>query len=164
MSSDILQDITDSIEDITELLESYENLFITIEQKHPDNIELAAIATILHSFYNGIEGIFLYIVKRIDRTVLNGLSWHQSLLLQMTEETDNRTPVISVHTADLLVPYLKFRHFFRHSYAFMLDWQRMKPLVDELHSIWATVKNEVESFIYTFSTEWTGDHTGSPLQ
>ena len=147
MSSDILQDIADSIEDITELLKSYENLFITVEQKHPDNIELAALATVLHSFYNGIEGIFLYIAKRIDGTVPNDFSWHHTLLLQVTEATDNRIPVISLQNADLLAPYLKFRHFFRHSYAFMLDWPRMKPLVNELHSVWTTVKNEMESFI-----------------
>ena len=147
MSSDILQDITDSIEDIAELLESYKTLFISVEQKHPDNIELAALATVLHSFYNGIEGIFLIIAKRIDETLPIDFSWHQALLLRVTEETDNRTPVISAQTADLLAPYLKFRHFFRHSYAFLLDWQRMKPLVYELRSVWAAVKNEMESFI-----------------
>jgi len=152
VSSDVLQDILDSVKDIDELLNTYKNLLSTVEKKHPDNIELAALATVLHSFYNGIEGIFLYVVKRIDGTVPNDFSWHHTLLLHVTDKTDNRTPVISIQTSDLLAPYLKFRHFFRHSYAFMLDWQRMKPLVDELHPVWATVKNEVESFIYTFST------------
>ena len=147
MSSDILQDIADSIEDIAELLESYKTLFTSVEQKHPDNIELAALATVLHSFYNGIEGIFLIIAKRIDGTLPTDFSWHQALLLQVTEKTDNRTPVISAQTADLLAPYLKFRHFFRHSYAFLLDWQRMKPLVDDLHLVWAIMKSEVEAFI-----------------
>ena len=147
MSYDIPRDITDSIEDIVELLETYDMLFLSVEQKYPDNIELAALATVLHSFYNGIEGIFLYIAKRIDGTLPNDFSWHHTLLMQMTEKTDNRTPLVSVQTADLLAPYLKFRHFFRHSYAFMLDWQRMKPLVDELRSVWAAVKNEIESFL-----------------
>ena len=151
MSSNIPRDVADSINDIAELLKTYENLFLTVEQKHPDNIELAALATVLHSFYNGIEGIFIYIAKRIDRTVPNDFSWHHTLLLQATEETDKRIPVISMQTADLLAPYLKFRHFFRHSYAFLLDWPRMKPLVDDLYSVWAAVKNELESFIYTLT-------------
>ena len=113
MSSEIPRDIADSIDDITELLETYENLFLAVEQKHPDNIELAALATVLHSFYNGIEGIFLYIAKRIDGIVPNDFSWHHTLLLQATEETDKRIPVISMQTAYLLAPYLKFTAFFQ---------------------------------------------------
>ena len=50
MSSDIRQDIKDSVEDIGELLASYELLFSRLEQNEPDNIELAALGTVLHSF------------------------------------------------------------------------------------------------------------------
>ena len=152
MSFEIKQDIMDSVEDIDELLASYEILIRTTKQKEPDNIELAALGTVLHSFYNGVEGIFLNIVKHVDKSVPNGFAWHQTLLRQVTEETDNRIPVITEQTADILAPYIKFRHFFRHAYAFMLDWQRMKPLVDELNLVWNALKRELESFSNTIST------------
>ena len=125
--------------------------FKAIQQKEPDNIELAALGTILHSFYNGVEGIFLHVAKQIDGTAPNDFAWHQSLLKQVTESNDNRSSVISEQTADILAPYIKFRHFFRHAYAFMLDWKRVKPLADGLNTVWTTVKNEIESFKSTIS-------------
>ena len=153
MSSDIQQDIIDSIEDISELLSSYDTLFQSVKIKNPDRVELAALGTIMHSFYNGIEGIFLYVAKNIDKTIPDDSSWHQSLLKQVTGKTENRSPVISKHSADLLAPYIKFRHFFRHAYTFMLNWQQMKPLVDDLHSVWVTVKNDIELFNNTIEKE-----------
>ena len=73
-------------------------------------------------------------------------AWHQSLLRQVTENNANRSSVISKQTVEIIAPYIKFRHFFRHAYAFMLDWQRIKPLVDDLNAVWVTVKNDIESF------------------
>jgi len=146
VSSDIRQDILDSVEDIGELLASYELLFTRLEQNEPDNIELAALGTVLHSFYNGIEGIFLLIAKQIDKNTPSDLTWHQSLLNQMTTATSDRACLISADTAAALAAYLKFRHFFRHAYAFMLDWERLKPLSDDLISIWNAARAEIIVF------------------
>ena len=154
MSSDLKQDILDSIDDINDLLRSYEILFSTIEQKEPDIIELAALGTVLHSFYNGVEGIFILIAKQIDKTTPSNAAWHQALLIQMTEKTSARSCVISLDIATLLAPYMKFRHFFRHAYSFMLDWVRLKPLVNELISTWDTVK---EAFTIFCDTQFQND-------
>ena len=83
MSCDLKQAILDAVEDINDLLTSYEPLLIRIKQKEPDNIELAALGTVLHSFYNGVEGIFLLISKQIDSETPSDSSWHQTLLNQM---------------------------------------------------------------------------------
>ena len=146
MYSDLVQDISDSIEDIKELLNLYDKLLSDVQQKQPDNVEVAALGAVLHSFYNGVEGIFSLVAKQIDGIVPNDLAWHQSLLKQVTEKTNNRKHLITQPTADLLAPYMRFRHFFRHAYAFMLDWHRMKPLVDSLCSVWDTVRSELELF------------------
>jgi hypothetical protein len=146
VSSDIKQDILDSVDDIGELLNSYQLLFARVSQSEPDNIELAALATVLHSFYNGVEGVFLLVSKKIDNGIPNDQTWHQSLLNQMITETYERAYLIHPNTADMLAPYLKFRHFFRHAYAFMLDWRHMKPLVDNLDIVWNTVKQDIDVF------------------
>lgn len=46
--------IKDSISDIDKLFDTYDLLLSLVKQKEPDAIELAAIATVIHSFYNGI--------------------------------------------------------------------------------------------------------------
>jgi uncharacterized protein YutE (UPF0331/DUF86 family) len=67
----------------------------------------------------------------------------------MTETTLNRSALISSETADKLAMYMKFRHFFRHSYTFMLDWNRLEQLVQELFQVWKAFESEVKEFVCT---------------
>jgi len=137
----------DSLQDIDDLLVTYGALFDSVKQKEPDVVELAALGTVLHSFYNGIEGVFLLVAKQIDKDVPSVPTWHQALLSQMVLSTEERMCVVSLEAATALASYMKFRHFFRHAYSFMLDWGRLAPLVEELHSVWATVRSEINVFI-----------------
>ena len=152
MSSSISQDILGSVDDLQNLLSSYNSLLEGTAVNEPNKIELAALGTILHSFYNGIEGVFLLVAKHIDQNVPTGHAWHQSLLNSMTETTKMRPPLILPETADSLAAYLKFRHYFRHAYAFMLNWKQMEPLVIGLLPIWGTVKNELIAFASSVQT------------
>jgi hypothetical protein len=146
VSSDLRQDIFDSVEDINDLLTSYEELFRKVQQDEPNLVELAALGSILQSFYNGVEGIFILIAKQIDKKMPGDNTWHQTLLNQVLESNNNRGSVITYDTASDLAAYMKFRHFFRHAYTFMLDWKRLEPLVDELEIIWAAVRDDVMLF------------------
>jgi hypothetical protein len=146
VSSDLKQDIHDSIDDINDLLDAYNELFESVKHKKPDIIEIAALGTVLQSFYNGVEGIFLLIVKQIDKQTPNNSTWHQVLLNQVLESTSERDSVITLETASMLAPYMKFRHFFRHAYSFMLDWERLEPLIVELQTTWDATKVELISF------------------
>ena len=146
MSSDIRQDILDSIEDIDELISSYDVLFMSVNQRTPDKVELAALGSVLQSFYNGVEGIFLLVAKQIDGEVPIDPAWHQVLLNRMTQTNAKRPSIISSETADLLAMYMKFRHFFRHAYSFMLSWQRLEQLVRDIVPAWNTVKSEIRGF------------------
>jgi len=146
VSSDLKQDILDSIDDINDLLETYKELFNKVKYKKPDLVELAALGSVLQSFYNGIEGIFLLIAKQVDMQTPNDNAWHQTLLNQVLEKTSERSNVITIETASKLAPYMKFRHFFRHAYSFMLDWERLQPLVNELETVWDTTGDELVTF------------------
>ena len=58
--------IQDEIKNIDDLLVEYELLFDLAKQREPDSVETLALAALMHSFYNGLENIFLLISKRID--------------------------------------------------------------------------------------------------
>jgi len=146
VSSDLKQDILDSVHDIDDMLKTYDELFDRVNARNPDVVEIAALGSVLHSYYNGVEGIFLLVAKQIDAQTPSDPAWHQTLLNQVLESTHNRGSVITYDTAIVLAPYMKFRHFFRHAYTFMLDWERLQPLVDELKTVWSAVKEEIVGF------------------
>lgn len=110
-------------------------------------MEVAALASVLHSFYNGLENMFLTIVKETDERIPSGPQWHRDLLVQVSGQTENRTAVISPELAQKLGDYLGFRHFYRHSYSFFLEWEEFKDLVLSLREIWAQVKEKVSQFL-----------------
>jgi hypothetical protein len=65
------------------------------------------------------------------------------LLDRMTQSAGGRGPLISEDLRSRLQEYLEFRHFFRHSYSFQLQWEKMKPLVQNLVAVHAALRNEL---------------------
>ena len=84
------------IQQIDELFASYNDLIEKSKGEEPTLIELTALGSVLHSFYNGIENLFKTIGKNIDGKLPTSHHWHSELLKQMTEDTNNRVPVISL--------------------------------------------------------------------
>ena len=132
------------------LLTSYEALLTRVAQQ-PEQaislIETTALASVLHSFYNGLESIFQLIAKRVDGQTPTSERWHQTLLEQMTSTTPNRNVVLTVETKIRLQDYLAFRHFYRHSYSFFLDWRRIALLIVPLAEVALTVRAEIEKWL-----------------
>jgi hypothetical protein len=149
----VIEEIQFEIDQIDRLFVSYAALFARVHQTQPDLIETTAVASVLHSFYNGLELIFLSIAKRLDRQVPTGERWHQQLLFQMTQSTVQRDHVISTELAQQLDDYLGFRHFYRHSYSFFLDWSQLEKLVIPVETVWSQAKAELTAFL---------DHLNSP--
>ena len=132
---------------IEELIATHIELIRNAERGEPGRIEISAAAALLHSFYNGIENIFQRIARRIDKTAFDSDFWHQELLDSMTIETPLRTRVISPETAAAMKQYLGFRHFFRHSYAFHLQWNKMRDLVLNIDELFVAFKKEIDEFL-----------------
>lgn len=132
---------------LDQLLAVYEPLLQRVRHQPPDLVELTALASILHSFYNGLENIFTTIARYLDQHVPTGDRWHQELLQSMTRATAAREAVLSPTVADTLVQYLAFRHFFRHSYSFFLDWDKLRPLALNVQHTWQITRTELESFL-----------------
>jgi len=155
LTEQVLAQITFEIEQVDHLLTIYADLLERIPQRASDPVELAAGASVLHSFYNGLENIFLVIAQRLDQQVPDGLQWHRDLLVQMTRETATRDSVISVDLARQLTDYLGFRHFYRHSYSFFLEWSKLSRLVAPLPEVWTRVKEELHDFLNSLSADET---------
>jgi hypothetical protein len=51
-----------------------------------------------------------------------------------------------------LADYLGFRHFYRHSYSFYLEWDELEKLVVPLAEIWERTKDELQIFLGRLSS------------
>jgi hypothetical protein len=112
----------------------------------PNDLELIALAAMLHSFYNGIENIFKRIAGEFSGRSPAGEGWHRGLLDLMGRRERMRPAVISEGLVERLDAYLDFRHFFRHSYVFFLRWDRMKALVLGCEETLELFEDELDRF------------------
>lgn len=78
------------------LLETYGALLARCCASDPTCDELAALAAILHAFYNGVENIFKRVTLALDSDPLRGEAfWHAELLESMSRPSPNRPALIS---------------------------------------------------------------------
>jgi hypothetical protein len=140
-------EIEDSLSDLDRVVEEIEGALRDIGVSAPRYRDKAAMGAFLHSFYNGIENILKRIAEEIDQTVPIGSEWHRVLLRRMASEIKGlRLAVLSRETVEKLLPYLGFRHFFRHSYTFEIDWEKLKPLAVNAGSVLESFKRELRRF------------------
>jgi hypothetical protein len=144
----VVEDIETEIKRIEKLIENYAPLLKKVKTEKPNFVQLGSLAMLLHSFYDGLENVFIRIAKEIDEKMPKGEAWHSQLLEQMTKPIGKRTQaVLSNVTTKDLEEYLGFRHFSRHAYAFDLEWQLMKDLVRRIEDVKERTLDEINSFI-----------------
>ena len=153
MAEKVASQVIFEIGQINQLLSAYADLWERAQENTPNLVELTAIASVLHSFYNGLENIFLSIAKGLDQQVPSGAQWHRDLLEQMTQQTTDRPSVISSEVVQKLADYLGFRHFYRHSYSFFLDWEEMENLVIALPEVWEQTRKAPQDFLDSVQKE-----------
>ena len=147
-AEDVKGDINFEISQIDNLLLKYADVLTSCREKEkPDLTEITTSASVLHSFYNGLENIFHTIAKQIDNSIPEGANWHKDLLQQIARQTDSRKAILTDDTEMICADFLAFRHFYRHSYSFMLDWDEFKQLVINLEKTWKIIKKEIQCFI-----------------
>ena len=96
-----------------------------------DEIQVRAAASSLQSIYNGIERMLQSVLKDKAVVLPQGQASHSGLL---TVAATNG--VISQSLESSLRDLMAFRHFYRHSYGFMIDNELLNPLL-------ATVENTI---------------------
>ncbi len=113
----------------------------------PDSVVVRALASITHDFYTGIEQIFESIALEMEGNLPEGDQWHRRLLARIASDIDEIRPaVISQALEEKLDEYLRFRHVFRHSYGFELQWNKCRHLVEDLDSTLESLIEELEDF------------------
>lgn len=119
-----------------------EDLRTAMATKEKSVIELAAIATFLHNIYSGIENILKQILSAKNIEIPKSDIWHKQLL-----DLTVSHGILSDKLSDDLHEYLAFRHFFVHSYGFMLQEAHLVELGKNIPDIWSRFLREIEAFI-----------------
>ena len=113
----------------------------------PTRVELRAIASILHEFYNGVERILERIVISLGEGLPQGGYWHADLLTQTaTARQGGRPAIIDEALRARLKAYLDFRHFFRHAYGYNLEWSRLDWLAEQLRETLTMLQGQLQAF------------------
>ena len=115
------------------------NLKDVMAKNNKSIVELAAAATFLHNIYNGIENILKQILNAKKVEIPQSRTWHKELLDISVSEG-----VIPQGLCDELYEYLTFRHFFVHSYGFMLEEPHLQTLSENIPNVWSQFLTAIE--------------------
>jgi len=112
-----------------------------------DRAYLEAAALYLHSFYSGVEQVFVEIARQVDEDVPAHENWHKVLVLQMAAELPAVRPaVIGITTRYCLDEYRAFRHVVRNVYTFNLNPNRIADLALNLQTCYEAVQKDLQNF------------------
>ncbi|MGH9853286.1 MAG: hypothetical protein ACREBD_25890 [Blastocatellia bacterium] len=147
MSDRLYKQITVELQQLNHLLDVHRPLLLKSASEAPNEIEISALAAMLHSFYTGIENIFKRIVLELGDALPAGESWHRELLDEMSGPSAARAAVISMPMRDRLREYLRFRHVFRQAYLFQLRWDKMSLLALGCDELLRLLEAELDDFM-----------------
>jgi uncharacterized protein YutE (UPF0331/DUF86 family) len=117
------------------------NLKDVMAQKDKSIVELAAAATFLHNIYNGMENILKQVLNAKKVEIPRSRTKHKELLDVSVSEG-----VIPQGLCDELYEYLTFRHFFVHSYGFMLEESHLQTLAENIPNVWSQFIKAIEKY------------------
>ena len=106
-----------------------------------------AVALSLQHYYTSLETAFKRIAKELEGDLPDGGQWHLELLEQMAIEIKGVRPALIDNDIKKKLDKLRrFRHVVRHGYEYELDWQQIKPLVDEMNNINNSLEKDFADF------------------
>lgn len=123
----------ENVETVIAVLNKYKGI------RKNSELELAGIATYIHNFYNGTENILKQILLNKNIKIEDTPSWHRELLIKSLENN-----IITEILHDNLIKFLSFRHFFIHSYSFILDEKELRSLLVIIFDTWKEFKTQIK--------------------
>jgi uncharacterized protein YutE (UPF0331/DUF86 family) len=105
-------------------------------------VVLAGIGAFLQNIYTGIENILKQTLSSKDIVIPSSGQWRKDLLWLSVKHK-----IISDNLSEKIGRYLFFRHFFTHSYTFLLNKDKIEPLSDGIDEVFAEFKTEIERYL-----------------
>lgn len=105
-------------------------------------VVLVGIGAFLQNIYTGMENILKQILLHQNISIPDSPTWHKDLLNLVIENN-----LMTKGTIDKIGKYLFFRHFFTHAYGFLIDEEKLKPLMDDIYAVYSEFKREIENFL-----------------
>jgi hypothetical protein len=97
--------------------------------------DTAAASAYLHSIFGGVENVLRQFLRYRGIPSPSGARSHVDLLQLFTRSRQHAGLPLLFDEDDELVSELRgFRHVFRSAYALDLDWERVRPLADQVES------------------------------
>jgi hypothetical protein len=143
----LIANIEYDLESIDKIKTDFDFFMNIINNNIPDKFQKPVIGYHMHNFYNACENIFLNIAKTFENNI-EPQEWHKSILRRMKLDIEDIRPaVISDELYRILEEFRGFRHMFRYSYSFDLDWAKEKLAADKFNDAVIIFKNELCTFI-----------------
>lgn len=146
-------DINEELSKMHKVVEEFQPFVskLDMSSEQVSSYDTMVIGYLLHSFYNGCENIFRSIARFFENEVEPG-AWHRDLLRRMKLEVPEYRPRVISHELYLLLDDFRgFRHRFRHSYSFELDWEREKVVAKKLEPTFALLQDQISLFLAQLS-------------
>lgn len=105
-------------------------------------VVLVGMGAYLQNIYTGMENILKQLLLHKSSPIPDTPTWHKDLLNSAVEHN-----IITNETADKIGKYLFFRHFFTHAYGFLLDEEKLKPLMDHIPNVYSEFKGEIDNYL-----------------
>ena len=148
--SEFIQRISDERSKIEGTLKKIEERLKKIKTapvEYREEIE-TTIAKNLVDCYRGMENIFRRIALDVDLRMPDGSRWHKELLTQMAEpQAEQRPPVISQETFEILEELLAFRHVFNNIYGEELVYEQTERNAKQIGKLFNNLSTELDVFI-----------------
>jgi hypothetical protein len=142
-------DIRDELEKLYKLEKEFQGVLekLGMDEHQVPAYDRGAIGYILHSFYNGCENIFQSIARFFENDV-EPQTWHRNLLKRMKYEVEGYRPrAIDDTLFQLLDDFRSFRHKFRHSYSYELDWEKERLVAAKLPFTFKMLHQQINEFL-----------------
>ncbi len=154
----LAQELRADLERIASMVAKTQRVLDALGDGTPDEVQLAAISSYLHGFYNGVENVLQRVVRQLDGAEPAGPWWHSELLSRAGLDVEAvRPPVLREGTIKALRDYLAFRHFIRHAYGVELFWERFASKALGLPDVFDSFRTDIEMFV-SFLLDLAGGH------
>ena len=135
----VKEKVNAEMENITKVLTELENVK---DRPNKELVVLVGIGAYLQNIYAGMENILKQLLLHKNISIPDTPTWHKDLLNLAVQHN-----FITKKTANKMVDYLFFRHFFTHAYGFLIDEEKLKPLMDNISGIYSEFKREIDKYL-----------------